>query len=471
MFGTKMSDDFFGIHTGGDIAFLNGVMKILLAEGQIDRAFVREHTTGFDRVLHELEGESFADLEAASGATRADMERFARMYARAKSAVLIWSMGITQHANGIDNVTAIVNLALARGNVGRKGAGLMPIRGHSGVQGGSEMGAYATALPGGIAVDEANAAALAETYGIPIGARPGLTADAMVEAAARGRLEVLYSSGGNFLDVLPDPASVEDALERVPVRVHQDIFVSSQMLVDPGEVVVLFPACTRYEQRGGGTETTTERRVLFSPEIPGPRIGEARSEWEIFADLGRRVRPDRAHLLDFADADAVRDEIAAVVPAYGGVDQLRKLGDQVQWGGTRLCANGVFPTPDGKARFLPVAPAPRERPDRSFVLSTRRGKQFNSMVHENTDPLCGTGRQTVLMAGADAARLGVADGDPVMLRNEVGEMTARVFQAPVAVGTLQVHWPEAEVLIDRRRRSPQADIPDYNAVVEVVSIR
>jgi molybdopterin-dependent oxidoreductase alpha subunit len=468
MFGTRMADDFFGIHTGGDIAFLNGVMKVLLAVGEIDRTFVREHTTGFDKVLHELEGESFADLEAASGASRADMERFARMYARAKSAVLIWSMGITQHANGVDNVTAIVNLALARGNVGRKGAGLMPIRGHSGVQGGSEMGAYATALPGGVAVDEANAAALAEGYGIPIGSRPGLTAEAMVEAATRGRIEVLYSSGGNFLDVLPDPASVEDALERVPVRVHQDIFVSSQMLVDPGEVVVLLPACTRYEQPGGGTETTTERRVIFSPEIPGPRIGEARSEWEIFADLGRRARPDRAHLLDFADVAAVREEIAEVVPAYRGVEQLEKLGDQVQWGGTRLCADGVFPTLDGKARFLPVAPTPRAQPDHRFVLSTRRGKQFNSMVFAEKDPLTGAGRDGVLVASEDARALGVASGARVVLRSEHGEMEATVHLAPIQPGNVQVFFPEGNVLLPRGRLDPDSGVPDYNAVVEIV---
>ncbi len=112
MFGTRMADEFFGIHTGGDIAFLNGVIKVLLANGQVDRKFIRDHTTGFDALLRELEAESFTDLEAASGATRADMERFAKMYGAAESAVLIWSMGITQHANGVDNVTAIVNLAL-----------------------------------------------------------------------------------------------------------------------------------------------------------------------------------------------------------------------------------------------------------------------------------------------------------------------------------------------------------------------
>ena len=468
MFGTRMADEFFGVHHGGDIAFLNGALKVLLAEGKVDRAFVREHTTGFDRLLAELERESFADLEAASGATRADMERFARMYAAAESAVLVWSMGITQHANGVDNVTAIVNLALARGNVGRKGAGLMPIRGHSGVQGGSEMGAYATSFPGGVSIDASSAASLSETYGIPIPSRAGMTADEMVEAGARGRVEVLYSSGGNFLDVLPDPDSVRDALERVPVRVHQDIVVSGQMLVDPGEVVVLLPACTRYEQRGGGTETTTERRILFSPEIPGPRIGEARSEWEIFSDLGRRVRPDRAHLLSFADADAVRDEIAKVVPTYRGVEQLQKLGDAVQWGGTRLCADGIFPTPDGRARFSAVAPAPRERPDHRFVLSTRRGKQFNSMVYAEIDPLTGAGRDAVFIGDEDATSLGVRDGAPVLLRSEHGELEARIHVAPIRSGNVQVFFPEGNVLLPRGRLDPESGVPDYNAVVEIL---
>src|SRR5207302_8611134 len=117
-----------------------------------DRGFVNAHTVGFDALLQELEAESYPLLEAASGATRDDMARFARMYASARSAVLVWSMGVTQHVSGVDNVRAIVNLGLARGNVGRPGAGLMPIRGHSGVQGGAEMGCYATNFPGGVAI-------------------------------------------------------------------------------------------------------------------------------------------------------------------------------------------------------------------------------------------------------------------------------------------------------------------------------
>ena len=125
---------------------------------------------------------SFEELEQASGASRDDMERFARMYAAAGSAVLVWSMGITQHETGSDNVAAIVNLGLARGNVGRRGAGLMPIRGHSGVQGGAEMGAYATALPGGVGINEESAKRLSEQWQFEVPAREGLTAPEMLEA-------------------------------------------------------------------------------------------------------------------------------------------------------------------------------------------------------------------------------------------------------------------------------------------------
>src|SRR5204862_2928804 len=189
--------------------------------------------------------------EACAVSTRADMELFADLYASSDAAVLVWSMGITQHAHGTANVEAIANLALARGNVGRPGAGLMPIRGHSGVQGGAEMGAYATALPGGIPVSPEAAAELSVRYGFEVKGERGLSATEMVEAAGRGEMDVLYSSGGNFLDTIPDPEAVRDALAQVPLRVHTDIVVSSQMLVDPKAddgVVVLLPAMTRYEQ-------------------------------------------------------------------------------------------------------------------------------------------------------------------------------------------------------------------------------
>lgn len=471
IFGTKMADDFFGVHTGGDVAFVNGVLKHLLAIGGIDRKFVHEHTTGFDALLHELEEESFADLEAAAGATRADMARFAQLYTSASRAVLIWSMGITQHERGADNVRAIVNLALARGNVGRPGAGLMPIRGHSGVQGGAEMGCYSTVFPGGVPINEASAAHLSEQWGFAVPASIGLTAAEMVDAARRGELDVLWSSGGNFLDVLPAPDVTRIALERAPLRVHQDIVVTSQMLVDPGDVVVLLPAATRYEQEGGGTSTTTERRVAFSPELPGPRVGEARSEWQIFLDVARRARPDLESKLGCESGDAIRAEIARVIPAYAGVERLSQTGDAIQVGGERLCEGGRFPTSDGRARFAVVAPVARDVASGRFVLSTRRGKQFNTMVWTDVDPLTGAARDALFVSHDDASSLGVGHGDAVLVRSAHGELRARVHVAPIRPGNVQAFFPEANPLLAPGVREPSSGVPDYNAVVEIVPLR
>jgi molybdopterin-dependent oxidoreductase alpha subunit len=466
VFGTKMADEFFAPHTGGDVAFLNGVLKVLLEDGGADDRFIRDHTNGFDELRGSLARTSLRDLASWSGASTDDMRRFARMYARSHGTVFVWSMGLTQHACGTDNVLALINLALARGNVGRPGAGLMPVRGHSGVQGGAEMGAYATVFPGGVPIATESARELERAYGFPIRAERGLSAAEMVEAAGRGAIDVLYSSGGNFLETLPDPDAVRSALERVPLRVHQDIVVSSQMLVD-GEDVVLLPAMTRYEQPGGGTETTTERRVLFSPEIPGPRVGEARAEWEIFVDLARRVDPQNARLVTFSTAQQVRDEIARVVRFYDGIQHFTKSGDQIQWGGERLCDGWRFPTPDGRASFVAVAPQEIAVADGRFLLSTRRGKQFNTMVFKERDPLTGASRDALFMSGGDATELGLREGDAVHVRSETGEVRARVHVAPIRPRNVQMFFPEANPLIAAGRRDEVALVPDYNAVVEV----
>jgi molybdopterin-dependent oxidoreductase alpha subunit len=470
LFGTKMADDFFPIHTGGDIAFVNGVLKHLLAIGGVDRPFITEHTTGFDALLAELEEEPFDAIEAASGATRVEMARFAQQYAAARSAVIVWSMGVTQHEFGSDNVRAIVNLGLARGNVGRPGAGLMPIRGHSGVQGGAEMGAYATVFPGGVAITPEYAHTLEQQWGFGVPTTRGLDAAAMVDAARRGELDVLWSTGGNFLDVLPGPEVTRAALERVPLRVHQDIVLTHQMLVD-GETVVLLPAATRYEQRGGGTSTTTERRVAYSPEVPGPRVGEARAEWQVFADVARLTHPDRAKLFCCNDADAIRAEIARVVPAYAGIERLHATGDSFQIGGERLCEHGAFPTDDGRARFSVVVPPARVVPDGHFVLSSRRGKQFNSMVWAETDPLTGAPRDALFVSAPDADALGVRAGDPVLVRSRHGEIRARVHLAEIRPGNVQAFFPEANPVLSPTRRDTASGVFDDNAVVEVVPVR
>jgi molybdopterin-dependent oxidoreductase alpha subunit len=470
VFGTRLADDFFTIHTGGDRAFITGVLKALCERGSIDEAFVATRTAGFEAVRQQVAAASWDDLEQAAGAGREAMARFAELYGRARTAVFVWSMGVTQHTFGVDNVHAIINLALARGMVGREHCGLMPIRGHSGVQGGAEVGAVPGHFPGGRAVTAESAATMAALWGFPVPAAPGLDAPEMIEAAYRGELDVLYCVGGNFVETLPEPDRVRAALGRVPLRVHHDVVISPTMLVDPAETVLVLPATTRYEQPGGGTETTTERRIVFNPEIPGPRIAEARSEWEVLVDVAGRVDPARAAAVRFPDAAAIRTDIARAVPSYGGIERLRRKGDMVQWGGPRLCEGGRFPTADGRARFVVPALPEDEIGDGRFRVSTRRGKQFNSMLWQDRDPLTGARRDDVLMSREDTERLGLREGDRVLLRSAVGSFTGRVRLAPIRARNLQVHWPEGNVLLARDRRDERCGIPDYNAVVEVVPL-
>ena len=474
LFGTRIADAFFQVHTGGDKAFIAGVIKHLIENRWTDEEFISAKASGFDDLSLVLRDYSWELLEAASGSTREEMLRFATMIAEAKSAVFVWSMGITQHRDGVANVRAIIDLALTRGFVGRDKCGLMAIRGHSGVQGGAEVGAVPNQFPGGVAVDASGARQFSDLWGFDVPDWPGMNAVEMIDAAHAGDLDLLFQIGGNFLETLPEPGYVREAVTRIPFRVHQDIVLSPQMMVEPADTVVLLPAQTRYEQRGGGTETTTERRILFSPEIPGRRIGEALPEWEIPMRIAERIRPDIAHLIHFDNADAIRVDLASAVPAYEGIQNLHKAGDQIQWGGERLCerpaADGSavthFPTSDGRAKFSAIK-IEHEAATSKLKLSTRRGKQFNSMVHRKYDPLTGARREDVLMNHQDAARLGVADGDSVLLTSPAGKMRGRCLIAPITPGNVQVHWPEGNVLIERGKSDPECGIPDFNTEVEI----
>jgi molybdopterin-dependent oxidoreductase alpha subunit len=473
VFGTNVADYWFPVSIGGDIAFLSGVLKILVENGWTDDEFIKKHTTGFKELKTHLAKLDFSGLEAQCGLNQAAMREFAGLIRDAKTAVLVWSMGITQHAFGGDAVQMILNLGLARGFVGRDRCGLMPIRGHSSVQGGAEMGAYATTFPGGKPINAANAAALSALYGFSVPDQPGLSTTEMVEAAARGDLDLLYCAGGNFLRTLPEPDHVRQAMSNVPMRVHQDIILTDQMFIGGSEEVILLPAKTRYEQDDGGTETSTERRIMFSPEITR-QVGEARSEWKIFRELAATVDPKHAALLGCETGDQIREEIARVVPFYDGIQHLKKTGDAVQYGGAHLCADGNFPTPDGKARFhmveLPPSLSdhqPANGANRKFRVTTRRGKQFNSLVYAEVDPLNGAPRDAVLISPEDASSLQVIHGDRIALINGIGRYEGRAFFAPVARGNLEIHWPEGNVIIRRGVVDPQAKVPDYNTRVTV----
>jgi anaerobic selenocysteine-containing dehydrogenase len=236
----------------------------------------------------------------------------------------------------------------------------------------------------------------------------------------------------------------------------------------------LLPAKTRYEQDDGGTETTTERRIAFSPEIPR-QVGEARAEWKILRELAVAACPERAHLLGCESGWKMREEIARVVPFYDGVQNLKAIGDAIQYGGPHLCEGWKFPTWDGKAHFaaVPVQCAARGGNGESalpFIVSTRRGKQFNSLVYAKVDPINNAPRDAVLMNPEDASMLRLDQSDRVALTNATGRYEGSVFLAPIARGNLQIHWPEGNVIIRRGVTDPVGGVPDYNARVKVEKV-
>ncbi len=466
LFGTSLMDDFFPVRPGGDIAFMSGVLKALDEIGGFDERFVSERTNGASELRAELARLDFGELSSDAGVSEAEMRRLAALYARAKTAVIVYSMGLTQYEFGVDNVKMVVNLALARGMIGREKCGIMPIRGHSGVQGSAECGADPDKLPGGVPLDAENVALFERHYAHPIPSGPGLRAAHLLDRAGDQGLGLLYLIGGNHLETMPDRSHAQRALERVKLRVHQDIVLNTSTLLDAEEAVLVLPAETRYEQRSGGTSTSTERRIRFTPEIPGPRIAEARPEWEIPALIGQRLLPDRNDLFHYPDTAAIRREMAEVMPLYRGIETLAREGDSIQWGGPQL-GRERFPTPDGRAAFTRVTVPRIDVPVGHLLLTTRRGKQFNSMTYGTRDPLsAGAERNALLVDPNDLSDLGLREGSAVRVRAEHGEMDAVVHAGPCRRGHVQGYWPECNVLLGRKYDGASGE-PDYATAVRI----
>ncbi|WP_281868965.1 FdhF/YdeP family oxidoreductase [Brevibacillus parabrevis] len=477
VFGTKLADDFYQVNIGGDIAFMNGVMKHWFEMEQanpgsaINHQFVREHANGIEELRAHLQNQSWEALEKSSGVSKERLKEFALLLANSKSGVFVWSMGLTQHRFGTDNISSVANLAILRGFFGRKHCGVMPIRGHSGVQGSGEMGADPFSLPGGD-FDEKSWTRIEKLWNFPIPKWQGDIVGVSLENALlpdghERKTRLFYTSGGNFLETMPDPDFMRTCLESVELRVHQDIIFNTSTLVDAKEEVIVLPAMTRYEQPGGGTSTSTERMVYFSAEIEGPRIEEARPEWEIYVDLAARVHPNKKHLMHFASAAEIRAEIAKANPNYEGIQHLKNRGDVFQWGGAWLCEDGVCPTPDGKANLLPIDIPELHKPDGHFYVTTRRGKQFNSMIYSNKDPFNNADRYDILINPQDARELRIAEGESIVVYNSYGTFQGRAKFEETKRGNIQVYWPEGNVLIPKGVYEAYAGIPEYNTAVKI----
>ena len=373
-FGVKLIDDLFTVRHGGEIAFINGVIKALIGWSQVNHEFIARHTRAFEAVATALKEQSWDVLEDRSGASRQEMERFAKVYGGVSSAVFVYGTAFTQHEAGADNVKAVVNLALARGMVGREKCGILPIRGPGGIQGGSDCGAEPDRFPGGFPVNEESARRFSNLWRHPVPSTTGLRFSQLIDAAHRGRLKFLYSIGGDFLDAYGDRQRVTEALSRVQLRIHQDIVLNSTALLEGAEAVLVLPARTCYEEEGGGTTTSTERKIFFTPEIAGHRIGDSLAGWQIPTLIARRSLPNGDLLFPFTDAQTIREEMARVMPIYQGIEKLQKQGDYLQWGGPHLFKGGSFRAmPEERALFSVIEPPVRLPGKDSSDLNRRIG--------------------------------------------------------------------------------------------------
>ncbi|MBO1512040.1 FdhF/YdeP family oxidoreductase [Metabacillus bambusae] len=479
LFGTKIADDFYQVNIGGDIALMHGIMKHWFEmEKQkhgsaINHTFVQEHVNGYEELKAKVEEQSWDDIIESSGVTQERIIELSELLAKSKNAVFAWALGLTMHSFATDNISQVANLALLRGFLGRKNNGLMPFRGHSSVQGSGEMGADPFVLPGS-GFDAQNIERMEQIWGFEIpkwqGDIVGVTLENIVLPDMHERkIKLYYLSGGNFLETMPDPDFVEKALSELDIRVHQDIILNTSTLVDAKEAVIVLPAKTRYEQEGGGTSTSTERMVYFSPEIEGNKnlIAEARAEWKIYIDLAKRVKPKTAHLVEFKSGQEIRDEIALANKDYEGIQHLKKQGDVFQWGGAWLCEDGICPTSDGRGKLISIDIPDLGKKEGQFIITSRRGKQFNSMVYKETDPFNGASRYDVLMNAKDASHLSIAEGEGIVVYNGFGVFQGKAKFVNIARGNLEVHFPEGNFLLPRGRYEKYAGIPDYNITVTV----
>ncbi|MES2185909.1 MAG: FdhF/YdeP family oxidoreductase [Pseudomonadota bacterium] len=487
---TDIASDYLQVKVGGDAAALKGIMKGVLAldaaslaqggPGTLDRAFIAEHTHGFEALVADLDTTPWDDIERTSGLTRAALEHVAQLYCKAKSAIVCYGMGITQHRHGTENVQQISNLLLLRGNYGRPGAGICPLRGHSNVQGDRTVG-----------IDEKAPAALREgiekVFGFVPPAAHGHDAVAAIEAIADGRSKVLVCLGGNLAVAMPDPERTFAGMRRLALAVHIATKPNrSHLLVGPGQSLLL-PCLGRTEldvQAGGPQSVTVEDSMSMvhasTGRLPAPSA-DVRSEPAIVAGLAKAVLGER-HGIDWdglvADYGRIRDAIAGVLPAFAGYNTRIQ-----EPGGFRLPlgpTERVWHTPSGKAEFL-VMPGVQEDPHIGdpavLALATLRSHdQYNTTIYGLDDRYRGVfGRRDVVFLNArDMADQGITAGDRVDLRAAAApgedERPGAVLRQVTAVaydiprGSAAAYYPEANVLIGLGQHDPRSGTPAYKSM-------
>ncbi|MFG0282809.1 MAG: FdhF/YdeP family oxidoreductase [Phycisphaerales bacterium JB039] len=445
LFGTPIADLYLQPHIGSDIALLTGIARALLEIGAIDEQFVSAHAEGWDGFRRQVERTDWAEIERACGIGRAAIEQAARLYAASNAAIFCWTMGITHHTHGVENVQMIANLAMMRGMLGGPGRGLLPLRGHSNVQGIGSIGAVPH-------LKDTVLRALEERFGVQLPRTPGMDTLACMRAAAEGQVRFALSLGGNLYGSCPDARAAREALRQVDLSVFLSTTLNTGHFHGRGRESIILPVLARDEEPQATTQESMFNFVRLSDGGPA-RLEGPRSEVEVIADIAERALGSGGPL-DFGlmrQHRNIRAAIAAVIPGYeaiGAIDQTRR---EFQIGG-RTFHEPKFATPSGRARFHAVAiPANDPGDGRLRLMTIRSEGQFNTVVYEDEDIYRGQERRDViLMNERDMDRLGIRRDDRVVVTSEQGEMEALARPFDIPAGNAAMYYPEANLIVPQR---------------------
>jgi molybdopterin-dependent oxidoreductase alpha subunit len=457
--GSDVSDLYLQPHIGGDIALCLALLKGVIERGAVDQPFVDAHTDGWDAVRAHAESARWDDLVEASGVPRAQIDEAVEFIAASPSAILMWAMGLTHHAHGTDNVRALANIALARGFLGRPGSGLLPIRGHSNVQGVGSVGVAP-------AMKAAFAEAMADLYGVDPQLPKGLDTYASMAAAERGDIDAVLMLGGNLWGSNPDSAWATRALARVGTVVSLTTKLNQGHVHGRGATTVVLPVLARDEEEQSTTQESMFNFVRLSDGGTPAVDGEMRSEVDVIASVARRILPeDRFDWASLTSHDALRAAIARAVPGYERAAEVGETRREFEIPG-RVFHEPRFATANGRAAFHVTTVPERGLTDGQFMLMTVRSEgQFNSVVYDEEDLYRGNSRRDVVMLSEEDARsLGVGEGDPMTVASGTGTLDVVAAIVDIRPGNVAMYYPEANVLVDRSL-DPESLTPAFKSVV------
>jgi formate dehydrogenase alpha subunit len=452
---------------GSDVALLMGMMRVIHDEGLQDSEFIKARCENYDAFLSSLNSFDLDFVERTTGVPHATIVQAARLYATAKPASILYSMGITQHSHGTDNVLAIANLAMLTGNVGKLSSGVNPLRGHSNVQGACDMGALPDVLPGYQQIADADVRAKFEAaWGCTLSAKPGLTLVEMTDAVAQSHLKAMYIIGENPALSEPDATHVLASLDKLEFLVVQDMFLSETAQ----KADVILPACSFAER--DGTFTNTERRVQRVRKAI-PEVGNSRPDWWIISQIAQRMG---AKGFDYQHPSQIMQESAKLTPIYGGISCERLEGTSLQWPcptvehpGTPILHAKAFAR--GRGKFSPLAyQPPKEMRDEEFPLVLTTGRslyQFHTGTLTRRVPGLNVLKkeEEVEINPQDAQKLGINGSERVRVTSRRGSVVARAkVTETMPVGTIFMtfHFTESPTnILTNAALDPQARIPEY----------